>query len=229
MIPDLYKDIKIQLYERATSPLLGSFVISWCLWNYKLLLVIFSSAKALDKIKHINEQLYPETWDALSFGIFYPLITTLAFIFLYPIPALKIFEHTRKQQAKLKEVQQKIEDETPLSQKEAREIRSNLRSLQRLHDEEISEKEKENADRDAAIKELNLSLDAAEKRFVELNEFSRAIEEKNKNKEQEILEINKHLKELGGKLNHTNGEPTTSKFGQQIQSLTNVIEKYLMI
>ncbi len=83
MIPDLYKDIKIQLYERATSPLLGSFVISWCLWNYKLLLVMFSTGTATNKIAYINGVLYPDYWSIGFIGFLAPLLTTAFFLYSY--------------------------------------------------------------------------------------------------------------------------------------------------
>jgi predicted transcriptional regulator len=139
MISDLYKDIKIQLYERATSPLLGSFVISWCLWNYKLLLVIVSSGNALEKIAYINGVLYPDYQSFGLYGILGPLLTTLFFIYLYPIPARYVFKYTREQQAKTKVIQQQIEDNTPLTQKESREIRASMRILERAWDTENAE------------------------------------------------------------------------------------------
>lgn len=158
MISDLYKDIKIQLYERATSPLLGSFVISWCLWNYKFLLVVFSSGKAFDKIARIEFVLYPNAWDVALIGIIYPLVTTLFFIFVYPYPARIVFEYTRNQQAKTKLIQQKIEDDTPLTIEESREIRSKFRALERIHDEESAQNR-------ITIDGLKSDLDGSERRI----------------------------------------------------------------
>jgi len=171
MIPDLYKDIKIQLYERATSPLLGSFMISWCLWNYKLFLVIFSSGTAFEKIARIEHVLYPNFfWDGAWVGLIYPLLTTGFFIFLYPFLARPVFWFAKNQQVKIKEIQQKIEDETPLTQEEAREIRLNLRSIVQRHNEEIIGKDKEIADRDTAAQEMKTNLDATEIKLHETYE-----------------------------------------------------------
>jgi hypothetical protein len=44
MVNEIVKSAKAQLSERIASPLIGSFVISWCLWNYKFLVILFSAS-----------------------------------------------------------------------------------------------------------------------------------------------------------------------------------------
>jgi hypothetical protein len=123
MIDDLPKTIKAQLYERINSPLLGSFLLSWATWNYKFIVVLFSAMSVEKTFAYIDQTLYPTFWDkVLMYGI-YPLATSALLIYAYPYPAKWVYEFSRNRQKELKEIQQKIDDETPLTKEEARAIR----------------------------------------------------------------------------------------------------------
>lgn len=123
MIDEIAKTVRSQLYERVISPLSGAFLLSWCIWNYQFLLVLLSDMSATDKIQYIHNSLYPYLWPSLAKGLIFPALTTLGLIFLYPIPAQHVYEYARKQQRRLKEIRQRVDDETPLTREEAREIR----------------------------------------------------------------------------------------------------------
>lgn len=123
MLDEIAKTIRAQLYERVSSPLSGIFLLSWSLWNYQFLMVIFSGMITTEKIEYIHYSLYFELWPSIAKGIFFPFLTTIILIFIYPVPARYVYEYTRKQQRKLKEIRHKIDDETPLTREEAREIR----------------------------------------------------------------------------------------------------------
>lgn len=128
MLDDITTTIKAQLYERATSPLLGSFIISWCVINYKVILIIFSSLAAPEKITYINMNLFASTNDYLIKGAFGPLLAALALILIYPYPAAWIYRISRNHQKQLKSIRQLIDDETPLTVQESRTLR--LESIQ---------------------------------------------------------------------------------------------------
>lgn len=128
MLDDITTTIKAQLYERATSPLLGSFIISWCVINYKVILIIFSSLAAPEKITYINMNLFASSSDYLIKGAFGPLLAALALILIYPYPAAWIYRISRNHQKQLKSIRQLIDDETPLTVKESRALR--LESIQ---------------------------------------------------------------------------------------------------
>ena len=144
MLEDVTKSIKSSLYDRVSSPLFGAFAISWCLINYKLLLILFSSLLAGDKIKYIESTLYPDFLTLFLFNFLYPIIASSLFIFLYPIPAKYIYEYWHSQQIKLKKIKQTIEDETPLTIEESREIRREILSLESEYETEINRKNAEN-------------------------------------------------------------------------------------
>ncbi|MBB6154429.1 hypothetical protein HDC30_001637 [Pseudomonas sp. JAI115] len=143
MLDDITTTIKAQLYERVTSPLLGSFLISWCLINYKLILILFSSLSAPEKITYIEFNLFSSVQDYMLKGVFFPLIATLAIILVYPYPAAKIYEISRNNRKKLKEIQQKIDDETPITRDEARKIRKAAVQIQIDFEEQTKRKDSE--------------------------------------------------------------------------------------
>lgn len=151
---DLIKSIKAHLYERTTSPLFGAFTISWGIWNYKFLVTVFSSMETHLKFDYIATFLYPNTYTCLSIGIIYPLLTTLAFIFLYPYPAKFVYSFTRLRQKELKEIKQSIEDKTPLTHEESRKLRRDMAELEIEYEKEIQRKNDENQRLKELIEEL---------------------------------------------------------------------------
>ena len=144
MFEDVSKSIKSSLYDRVSSPLFGAFTLSWGIWNYKLLLTLFSSMDVQDKIKHIETILYPDSQALLLTGFAYPLIASVLFIFIYPIPARFIYQYWHSQQINLKKIKQKIEDETPLTIEESRDIRREILNLESQYDAELNRRGAEN-------------------------------------------------------------------------------------
>jgi hypothetical protein len=140
---DIAKSVKAQLYERVGSPLFSSFLFSWAAWNYKFILIVVSSMPTIDKIAYIDDHLFPTLRDFAFRGGLFPLLTALGLIFLYPIPAKYVYQHWRKRQKELKEIQQKIDDETPLTKEEARQIRRDALAVSLEYDRGLQSKEAE--------------------------------------------------------------------------------------
>lgn len=75
MISEFRKSINAILYERITSPLYGAFVISWLVWNWRIVYLTFfvseTNLGGFTKIEYI-EHFYSD-W---KFIILYPAIST---------------------------------------------------------------------------------------------------------------------------------------------------------
>ena len=154
MFDDLAKTVKAQLYERVSSPLLGAFTISWIVWNYRFVLLLLSSMPIADKFTYIDNNIFNSPESVFLRGSLYPILTSLLLIFVYPIPAKFVYGYWRKRQRELKEVQQRIDDETPLTREEARELRQEtLKSTLEL-EQEVGRKMAEIVRLKEAIKEL---------------------------------------------------------------------------
>jgi len=141
---DLVTSFKAHLYDRVTSPLLSSFLISWVLWNHRLFAIMISSdLKILEKFYYIDHKLYPGFAELCLRGMLWPLLSALFLIFVYPIPARWVYEYVRKEQKALKQIQQRIEEETLLTVEDSRKLRALMRDAARSFDEEIQERDSE--------------------------------------------------------------------------------------
>lgn len=140
-IPDVVTIVKAQLYERANSPLLASFALSWSAFNYKFFVVILSSANIEERLRLLDTVVFPPTWDTALRTAIYPLLAAAFFLFVYPYPAKFVFSFWRSRQRELKEVQQKIDDEMPLTREEGREIRLKATQQQLDFDKQLEGKE----------------------------------------------------------------------------------------
>jgi hypothetical protein len=143
MVDDLIKSLKAQLYERASSPLLSVFVLSWLLWNYRFVSILFSTIPVIEKFNFIDTKLFSTYEDYLLRGFSYPLITTLLFIFVYPYPAKFVYQFWRNRLKELKEIRQKIEDETPLTIEESRNIKREALRIQLTFEKELDARAEE--------------------------------------------------------------------------------------
>ncbi len=157
MIDELTKSIRAHLYDRITNPLLGAVAITWCFWNYKLVLVLLSKGAPLDKIKIIESQLYPEWYiSVLWLGIF-PFLSAIAFLLAYPIPANFIYSYTRKQYKKLKAIKLAVDEETPASQEEFVQLKRKVNELENRYYTDLTEKDAEIARLNSRLSEKGLS------------------------------------------------------------------------
>lgn len=157
MLDDLSKTVKAQLYERVNSPLLASFSLSWIVWNYRFILALTAAMPFAEKITYIDTHIFPTYTQVALQGTIFPLLSALFIIFIYPIPAKYVYQYWRKQQRDLKEIQQKIDDETPLSKEDARRIRREALAASIEFDKEIENKSAEIARLKDAINELERS------------------------------------------------------------------------
>ncbi|MEH8161271.1 helix-turn-helix domain-containing protein [Aeromonas veronii] len=151
MLEDVFNSIKAHLYDRAVSPLMGSFIVSWIVWNYKLPLLIMSKEPILEKYRIISEVLYTSESSIYLNGLAYPTLTALAYIFIYPYPAEFVFKFTRNRQKSISNIKRRIESETLLTIKESVELR---REIERLEDVFIADLGK----KDAEIERLKVKL-----------------------------------------------------------------------
>ncbi|EPD3671045.1 hypothetical protein ACY0L0_001735 [Serratia marcescens] len=193
MFEDLIKTVKSQLYDRITSPLLGCFLISWFIWNYRFIFTLFSNLKIAEKFKYIDSVIYKGTGDYFIYFLALPLLTTVFFIFIYPYPAKFTYEFFRKRQVELKEIQQRLDNETPLTKEEAKKIRSDAIKMSIDFEQEIEK-----------LREENLSL---RKLLKESNESNSNVN----NEDMNSRTIKKHSSDIKLDSEHIDYEPFFSK------------------
>ena len=143
MLDELVKSVRMHLSERLTSPLLGAFVVSWIIWNFRFLLIVISAESVESKLRLIDHIAFPGIWPAILHGIVGPLVTALAWIFLYPYPAKRVYEFARRRQRDLLEIRRVIEGETPLTVEDTRKFRREFSVREQELNLEIDRKDQE--------------------------------------------------------------------------------------
>ena len=208
---DIINSFKAHLYERTSSPLLGSFIFYWIICNYKLIMVIFDKEMKLNEKFDLIKTIYPQEkitlWNGfdiyyqilLGNGLLVPLIITLIYVLLLPFASNFIYGLWIKHQNNFK----KISNEKVLTKKEFGDLQRRFTELELSFDDTFSKKDNEIARLNESIQgkeniiiENKIKLDFYQKREVEYNERNSKIEKY----EKELIEKNQIEKELKGKI-----------------------------
>lgn len=135
MLKELQDSVKARLYDFQSTPFLASVIISWILINHKYLLIYFSNDSLKDKITMLNDYDFSFWICSCAYNVFFPILFGLFYVFVYPKINKYFYDFTLQKRKELKKIKQKIEDETPLSQKEANELMQTNFTLQDEKDE----------------------------------------------------------------------------------------------
>jgi hypothetical protein len=168
MIDDIVKSVKASLYDRTASPLFGAVALSWLAWNHRMFFVLFSGMKMADKFSYIDTILYGDLHTRIVLLAVGPLITAAVALFVYPYPARWVFRFWRNRQRELKQIRQQIEDATPLTVEESKQIRRQVIEIQLDYEKQLSQRAEEIGrlkqlmnDQKDAISSLQNQLDEA--------------------------------------------------------------------
>jgi hypothetical protein len=128
MFQELSTSLKASLYERVSSPLVGSIVFSWVAFNWKgLAYLLLSDARIEDKI-----DFFSANYSNVDTNILYPFLSGTTIAVFYPIIAyipFWIWEQIRSAQRNLKKrlslsellsVEQSLQLRNELAQKDTR-------------------------------------------------------------------------------------------------------------
>jgi len=140
---EIQKSIKATLYDRVTSPLIGSFIISWIIINWQLLYITIwenSSSLGKSKISYIEYYILNSTYHFYFKLWLIPAISTGLIIWL--LPHLSELAFKLKEQSKARKLNIKLteEEKVPLSINESIKLRNQIRDLQKEFEESNSEK-----------------------------------------------------------------------------------------
>lgn len=172
---EIIKSIKAYLYDRTNSPLLGTFIVSWLVLNYKFIMVISSSMGVDDKFKYVEDNIFTHYWDYILGGFFSPLIVTVIMIYGYPYPAKWVYEFSKKRQQVLNKIKQNIENEELLSVEKSRELKKEHIKLEIDHENEINRYKRELTILKDIIKDTHKLPDITEKNAESEEEMLRKL------------------------------------------------------
>ncbi|MGF0336760.1 hypothetical protein [Ectopseudomonas toyotomiensis] len=158
---DYVEVVSGHLRERLSSPLMASFLLSWPVWNYKFILVVFSKNGPAEKISYISSQVYPELWHGLFFGLCGPILTACFYVGVYPFAVYGAEYISNLHRVRLEKQRLKNLDERPLGEEEARSLRHQLRMSLRSVENEIDQQAE-------VIKKLRTELSASEGKITDM-------------------------------------------------------------
>ncbi|MFZ3433758.1 hypothetical protein [Vibrio harveyi] len=161
MLTDATNSVKAYLYERAVSPLLGSLIISWCVWNYKFLFLLFSSLKYSEKLRFIHV-LYSSDYEVYLQGMLFPLLTSMVYIFVFPYPSQVVYRFSLHRQKILNDLKNELQENELLTLEQSKAIRSQLVDVEKQFDEQVERKDRIIEARDREIAELREQIAAFE-------------------------------------------------------------------
>jgi hypothetical protein len=85
---DALKQAWEAIVERFRNPILFAFAATWAIANYKLLVVLASSAPFLEKITYIDTVLYPPSESHVSRLVLIPVAGAIIYVFVFPAISL---------------------------------------------------------------------------------------------------------------------------------------------
>lgn len=145
---DAIKSIKAYLYDRESSPLTGAYLISWCIWNFKFILIIFSSDTIHIKFLNIESYLFEPSyffdysqWLGPIWVYFIPLGLALLYLIVLPKFSIKIYEISLENRKKLNEKKQKFETQRLLTEEESINIRRKIYKISEEYEVELKKKD----------------------------------------------------------------------------------------
>lgn len=141
---DIINSFKAHLYDRTSNPLVGSFIFYWLICNYKLVIVLLDGDLKANEKFDLIDTLYPTFIESGLTGFLLPLVLTLAYIYIVPYPAKKIYEFWKSNQKEIQEIKQKIDDETPLTKEQSRKIRQDMINLEMEYENLLKQKNEDN-------------------------------------------------------------------------------------
>ena len=142
MLSDAITSVKAYLYDRAVSPLMGSFIVSWMIWNYKFLLVLIAPISVYEKLWMFENAFFQDFHSAFGVGLILPLFTALVYLFIFPYPAKWVYKFWLKQQNIMTSLKQKLNENRLLSLVESREILNKVNDLESDFTLRLEEKNK---------------------------------------------------------------------------------------
>lgn len=154
MITDLRTSINSILYQRVTSPLFGTFLISWLVWNWKIFYITFiveSEKLEQNRIDYIVNNLN----DSGNL-IWYPILSTIILITIIPFISNGAYWISLKFEQWRIDNKHKIERKQLLTLEQSIQLREQLLDYEKKFETLLKEKDKE-------IKELKLLIEKSSK------------------------------------------------------------------
>ena len=168
-LKELLQSLTTHLRERVSNPLYGAFIISWIVFNFRLLMVLVGDGGFREKIEFIDFALYPTAELTLQRGFVYPLLVASTFVVIAPLVRRWVAVFTGERDAITTAELLRVAGKTPLSPEKADALRQYLSSERQRH---VNEKRA----LDVQVLELNAEIQLLYKKQSEASATSAKVE-----------------------------------------------------
>ena len=190
MITEVTNSIKAALYQRVSSPLYGTYIFSWSLYNWSALInLAFGSDKINSRIEIFKQSLYDSDGKFFISSITAPLFMTVAILVLQPIIQRYLYIYTEWNRSEGLKKRDKFSSETMLTLEQSNELRASVQKIQQFHQEILKNKESEIDEYKRQINLKEIANDRISKQNTDLIEARAFAESELSNKSHEYSNL----------------------------------------
>jgi len=143
---DFWESVTDWMHERVSSPILSSFTAMWVVCNYKVVIVLISENKYLDRFRYLDS--YAEMDGYFWHRLVLPILLTALYLRLYPVLRNFVYDYWSELQVEMDNIKVKNFKQKTLSEEEKLKLIDANVELKKKYDDDIKE-------RDELIKLLN--------------------------------------------------------------------------
>ncbi|MFC2082194.1 hypothetical protein ACFLQT_00535 [Bacteroidota bacterium] len=214
---NLKTSLKTVFYERISSPLTGAFVLSWLIWNWKL--VYFLLFPETDFSLHDRVDFVQVNFINFFNTLLYPFLLAVFLVCVYPLFTTGAIWVRSQYNIFQKDLKSKIENQQLIPLEQSMQLRAEINDQMKKYDALISSKERELADYKSRYEvqknELALEKNKVTKDIAELRqELESRISKGNQalaNYEKSIKSHKLEIKDLQKTINILKNEDITKK------------------
>ncbi|MBF4258929.1 hypothetical protein EAY27_02920 [Vibrio anguillarum] len=194
MIKEITNSIKAALYQRVSSPLYGTYICSWAIYNWELVLpLMFGTKKFDDRLADFKIGLSPEATGFEYNTVLVPLLITATLLAIQPLLQRFIFIYTEWNRSEGLKKRDQYSSETMLTLEQSNELRSSVQKVQQFHQEVLRNKEEE-------VNEYKRQLDSKDNSFNSVNNNNLKLIEEKTELESEKSELSVAVATVEGEL-----------------------------
>ena len=140
----IFETINDLLKDRIANPFTSAFILSWCILNYKFIVILISNNTITNTFNLIEIHSFRNICDIALKGFIYPAVAALFYVFIYPVPSKFAYAFTLKQKRLLSELRNDIEKTQLLTLEESQRLRNHYVTEIKNLEDLLRQKELEN-------------------------------------------------------------------------------------
>ncbi|EHZ2756380.1 hypothetical protein K5N53_004544, partial [Vibrio vulnificus] len=188
------------LYQRVSSPLYGTYICSWVIYNWEVVLPLVFGTKQFDeRISDFKVGLYPEATGFDYSTVLVPLGITAALLTLQPLLQRFIFIYTEWNKSEGLKKRDQYSSETMLTLDQSNELRASVQKVQQFHQEVLKNKEEEVSEYKRQLESKDISINSVNDNNLKLIEENTKLENDKSELSVTLATVNGELADLKSK------------------------------